>query len=217
MIIKGYNNHVIIWEKGFSKELTAQDNVKGFSEIRIEGNDNILELEFPINAQNSTIHIIGNSSFCKICSTFKFLNNFIYMFEGNNQLFIDKNTSIRDTRIGLGVDSQVRIGFECMIAEANIRGTDFHTIIDITNSEIINRPKRVLSIGNKCWIGEGCRILKNAIIPDNCIIGAGSVVAKEFNDTNCIIAGNPAKVIKEKIAWDRNIISEYTKNGPYKY
>lgn len=38
-------------------------------------------------------------------------------------------------------------------------------------------------------------ILKGTVIGNNCVIGAGSVVHGKFED-NCVIAGNPAKVIK---------------------
>ena len=39
-------------------------------------------------------------------------------------------------------------------------------------------------------------ILKGTTIGNNCVVGAGSVVHGTFGD-NCVIAGNPAKVIKE--------------------
>ena len=46
-------------------------------------------------------------------------------------------------------------------------------------------------------------LLKNTQVADNSIIGAASVVTKKFNDSNVIIAGNPAKVIKGDITWER--------------
>ena len=40
-------------------------------------------------------------------------------------------------------------------------------------------------------------ILPNVILGDFTIVGAGSVVTKSFRDGYCIIAGNPAKIIKK--------------------
>ena len=52
-------------------------------------------------------------------------------------------------------------------------------------------------IGENTWIGANSILLPGVQIGKNCIVGAGSVVTKSF-DNNSIIAGNPAKVIKMK-------------------
>jgi len=55
----------------------------------------------------------------------------------------------------------------------------------------------VTRIGNYCWIGMNCSVLPGIELGDNTIVGAGSVVTKSFPEGNCIIAGNPAKLIKK--------------------
>jgi len=45
------------------------------------------------------------------------------------------------------------------------------------------------------FIGSGAIVLRNVIIGENSIVAAGAVVTKDM-PANCIIAGNPAKVIK---------------------
>lgn len=55
---------------------------------------------------------------------------------------------------------------------------------------------RGVTIGSNVWVGGGVSILPGVSIGDNCIVGAGSVVTKSF-PANVVIAGNPAKVIKE--------------------
>jgi len=44
-------------------------------------------------------------------------------------------------------------------------------------------------------IGSGATILSNTTIGENAIVGAGSVVTKDV-PPNCIVAGNPAKVLR---------------------
>lgn len=44
-------------------------------------------------------------------------------------------------------------------------------------------------------IGSGATILSNITIGENSIVGAGSVVTKDVPD-RCIVAGNPAKIMK---------------------
>ena len=51
-------------------------------------------------------------------------------------------------------------------------------------------------IGKYCWLGFGSVILSNVILGDYTIVGANSVVTKSFPNGYCVIAGNPAKVIK---------------------
>ena len=53
-------------------------------------------------------------------------------------------------------------------------------------------------IGDNCFIGGGSFILPGVSIGNNVIVGMGSVVTKDVPD-NCIVAGNPAKVIRENI------------------
>ena len=52
-------------------------------------------------------------------------------------------------------------------------------------------------IGDNCYIGTGVTILGPIKIGNNVTIGAGAVVVKDVPD-NCVVAGNPAKVIKYK-------------------
>ncbi len=52
-------------------------------------------------------------------------------------------------------------------------------------------------IGKGCWIGMNSVILPGVTLGNNTIVGAGSIVTKSFHDGNCMIAGNPAKKIKE--------------------
>lgn len=51
-------------------------------------------------------------------------------------------------------------------------------------------------IGKNCWIGTGATILAGVHLGNNVVVGANSVVTKSFGD-NVIIAGNPAKIVKE--------------------
>lgn len=60
-------------------------------------------------------------------------------------------------------------------------------------SGVIVTPVR---IGNKSWIGFDVKILKGVSIGEGSIVGAGSVVTKDVPPWT-IVAGNPARVIRE--------------------
>lgn len=52
-------------------------------------------------------------------------------------------------------------------------------------------------VGNHVMIGSGACILGNITIGDNTIIGANAVVTHNV-PPNVVVAGNPARIIKEK-------------------
>jgi len=53
-----------------------------------------------------------------------------------------------------------------------------------------------IKIGDNFWAGGGVTILPGVTLGDNVVVGAGAVVTKSFGD-NVVLAGNPAKIIKE--------------------
>lgn len=58
-------------------------------------------------------------------------------------------------------------------------------------------------IGKQCIIGYNAIILPGVRLGDSVIVGAGSVVAKDI-PSNCIVAGNPAKIVKVGIELDEH-------------
>ena len=58
-------------------------------------------------------------------------------------------------------------------------------------------PTPCILIGDNCYIGTGSTILGPITIGNNVTIAAGAVVVHDVPD-NCVVAGNPAKIIKQK-------------------
>lgn len=71
-------------------------------------------------------------------------------------------------------------------------GYDWSVLAGI-HDEVVGSAGRV-TIGNNVFIGMNATILKGVRIGDNVIIGASSLVNKDV-PSNCVVAGNPAKVI----------------------
>lgn len=44
-------------------------------------------------------------------------------------------------------------------------------------------------------------IQKGAIVGNDCIVAAGAIVNKKFENNKCVLAGIPAKIVKENINW----------------
>lgn len=91
---------------------------------------------------------------------------------------------------------KITIGNNVAIArDVIIRDTDAHQILDGKHQE----TKEVI-IGNNVWIGNRAIIMKGVTIGDGAIIAAGAIVTKNV-PANTIVAGIPAKVIKENVRW----------------
>lgn len=58
-------------------------------------------------------------------------------------------------------------------------------------------PAPPIRIGNHCWIGMNTVVLPGVQLGDRTIVGAGSVVTQSFPEGHCIIAGNPARLIRK--------------------
>ncbi len=100
----------------------------------------------------------------------------------------------------------IQIGEDCMFSEGiDLTTTDFHSILTRKDGSRINRAKDI-RIGKHVWLGRNVSILKGTVIPENVIIGLGSIVAGDLKHKNSIYVGIPAKKVKDDITWCRPII-----------
>lgn len=58
-------------------------------------------------------------------------------------------------------------------------------------------PSKPIVLGEKCWIGMNSVILPGVTLGPGTVVGAGSVVTKSFPKGHCVIAGNPARLLRE--------------------
>lgn len=70
-----------------------------------------------------------------------------------------------------------------------------------SNHDVLDNTKHIetspIKIGKHCWIGMGAVILPAVELGDYTIVGANAVVTKSFSEGYCVLAGNPAKIIKQ--------------------
>lgn len=95
--------------------------------------------------------------------------------------------------------SKIVIGDNTNIGgNVKILDNDFHPVDP--QARLIDDKEQIgtapVQIGENCFIGCNVLILKGSKIGDNCVVGAGAVVSGSF-ENNCVIAGNPARVIRK--------------------
>lgn len=83
------------------------------------------------------------------------------------------------------VGDYVEIAPNCMIISGN---HDIYNQDDVVKKETI--------IGDYSWIASSAIVLAGVVLGPRTIVGAGSVVTKSFPEGYCVLAGNPARIVK---------------------
>lgn len=71
-----------------------------------------------------------------------------------------------------------------------------------------HQPGQDVIIGESCWIGMNAVVLPGVVLGPRTVVGAGSVVTKSFPQGHIVIAGAPARVIRELSPTQGNVVSD---------
>jgi acetyltransferase-like isoleucine patch superfamily enzyme len=107
-----------------------------------------------------------------------------------SDVLIGRNTIIHHCDIG----NYVLIGEGCTLLSGSRQHSTVRTGVPMAHQ---GGWKKRISIGDDCWIGSQSVIMEN--VAGGCVVAAGSVVTKEFEEFS-IIGGVPAGVIAERPA-----------------
>ena len=95
-----------------------------------------------------------------------------------------------------------------------LQAGDGHAIFDVISEQNINSTlvprdpkKEYIHIGNHVWVASKAYILNGTEIDNGSIVGGASTVKGVFPN-NCIVAGNPARKVKENTFWSRKNFAE---------
>lgn len=138
------------------------------------------------------------------------LDGEVLVFKESGRISIGKNVYVGEgTRIWSA--DNITIGDYCLISHnVNIHDTNSHSLDSHTRrmefdslwkpvegTSVDSVAKSSVTIGRDVWIGFNSIIMKGVVIGDGAIIGAGSVVTRNVEPYS-VVAGNPARHIKEK-------------------
>ena len=204
---KDGNQVLLILPDGREKQV--KHKIKGINVI-FKGKNNTLKINEDIDKiydisvtfeGNESVAIVKSNTHCCLCS---------YCFYK-----MDRSSSINPSGKMWVADNnaKITIGKNCIISwNVEFMGVDHHTLLD-KNGKVCNYPEPI-EIKDHVWIGSSVKICKGVTIAENNMIGMGSVVTKSFLETNCVIAGNPAKIVKRNVNWDVDKIYTYVQKHP---
>ena len=105
---------------------------------------------------------------------------------------------------GMHIDKTARISYGAKLDKTNPKGIHIGEESYIASGAIVfthdfsRSIHKDTHIGKRCFIGANAIIMCGVKIGDEVIIGSGAIVTKDVPD-NCIVAGNPARILKEGI------------------
>ena len=196
---------------GKNNVFNAQDNFAVRKlHIKILGDNNKITIGSNAQINNLYIEIKGSNNNITLGNDIKIVEKltiYNHCDTQNANITIGDKTSFYNTTIhNYDNDSSIEIGEDCMFAyNTLIYNTDGHSIFQ--DGQLINKAEKC-KIGNHVWCAMDSSILKNSNIPDGCIVGKSAVVSGKFTQSNAILGGIPAKIIKENIHWDRNTVND---------
>ena len=120
---------------------------------------------------------------------FDVLEDGSYIRIGNN---VGISGSTLNATIGITIEDNVNIGSGCIITDTDSHPIDYAE--RIANNKHATKAAPIV-IKEGAFIGARSIVLKGVTIGKHSVVGAGSVVSKSVPD-NCIVAGNPAVVVK---------------------
>ena len=105
---------------------------------------------------------------------------------------------------GMHIDKTARISYGAKLDKTNPKGIHIGEESYIASGAIVfthdfsRSMHKDTYIGKRCFIGANAIIMCGVKIGDEVIVGSGAIVTKDV-PSNSIVAGNPARILKEGI------------------
>lgn len=172
--------------------------------VCVRGNNSCIKIGRKARLKDCKIYLEGEKTVITIGGGKTTIHNTdFHVADNNSSIIINDNFTMEGGHIASTEGRSIEIGNDCMFSNnIEIRNGDSHSIILMETNQRINIAKNII-IGNHVWLCANTKVMKGALIPDNCIIGNMSLVTGCFETINSIYAGIPAKKIKQGINWER--------------
>lgn len=189
--------------KGKNNQLVTKGTFRRHCKFRVYGDNNrIVFAESIYGICNVMINIFGNNNLIQIGKNFATDGLCFSIEDDNNKIILGENChGGENSELAAIEGTNIVLGGDCMLsANITVRTGDSHSVLNAQSKQRINPSKSVV-IGEHVWIGNTVLIFKGTEVGSHSVIAGGSVVTGKKFPENCIIGGNPAKIVKENIDW----------------
>ncbi len=185
----------------FFRKLTTKLKIfwfrKFLSTLRVEGNFHINSPTLFLGDNKSKIKIANKVHLGYYPSPYFFSGYNHLEVRGGGIILIGENTFINNDFSLCAEKANIIIGAHCFIGPRFFAMSSDGHGLSIANRNDFNMIKaKDIIIGDDCFIGANVIILKGVELWRGCVVGAGSVVTKNF-PPNSLICGNPARFVRK--------------------
>lgn len=160
--------------------------------IHLNGNLHLNQNSMGRNFRSSLLRL-DQDAILNVGGTFSFMYGADIIVFSGGKLTLGKNSFI-NSDCKIRCSKEISIGEDCAIShDFTIMDSDIHYLNGSNNTSPV-------TIGNHVWIGTRVTILSGVTIGEGAVIAAGSLV-KGNVPAHTLVAGVPAKVVRENIDW----------------
>lgn len=192
--------------QGDANEVILGDCRLRESSIRIEGDRNLLRIADASVLRKVRIFVFGSDNEIVLGETVGMRQSDLYVFGNDCAIRIGARSTFAGAILTTPESgTSLEIGPDCMFStNIEVRTGDSRAIFDRQSGQRINRGKNVI-IGDHVWVGTRALILKGARVPRGCVVAAGAMVSRAFDEEAVILAGAPSEIITRDIIWSREL------------
>lgn len=188
-------------EQGQGNILEIDASAKINLPVRVRGNNNRLFIGRNVQLNGRILEIIGNDCSISLHDDIRW-RGIIRCRHDDSHITMGRATTSMHAIVTLHEPGRITIGEDCMFSgDVRMDVSDMHSIMDRATGERINKA-RDIAIGDHVWLADGVTVLKGCQIGNGSIAGAKSLVGGIIPE-NVMVAGVPAKIIRENVEWNR--------------
>jgi len=201
-----YNLGSRLWikNKGKMNRVEAPCALLKHVRIRFYGSGNTVRVGDFSQLDNVEIYINGDNNVVEIGAWCHLLRTEFCEEDEKNHISIGDGTKILGKTHFAAIESTaLTVGKNCLFSgDIHFRTGDSHAVLDMRGKRI--NPSQDIVLGDHVWVGTKTTFLKGAQVGSDSIVGACAVVTDAHPESNCVLAGVPARVVKRDINWDIN-------------
>jgi acetyltransferase-like isoleucine patch superfamily enzyme len=116
--------------------------------------------------------------------------HFAHQHDRQPELIVGEHAAITNQHL---IDCTSKVSIGAFSTFAGFRSQILTHSVDLENSR---QSSAGITIGNYAFIGTDCVILGGSVLPDHSVLGAKSLLNKEYSEPFWLYAGTPARPVK---------------------
>lgn len=190
----------------------GQSLIRGRVRLNVSGENNTLDIADGCILNGLSVTMRGSNNHIRIDHGVR-SGGYLHLWaDEGSRIEIGAASTFESAHIAATEATSVLIGRDVMVAtDVEIRSGDSHSILDADGMRL--NPAEDVVIDDHVWLAARVTLLKGSVLPQGTIVGAGSIVSGGPPNPQTLIAGVPARTIKQGVSWSRERVRTSNTGG----